>query len=173
MYAWRIGCSTHGVSGEMLAKVKDALKLMNDITSDGKIEDDYYHAPDFAAAFTRNFRELNPHKGKENIWLVTTGYKIRQAHDEAIDNLIACKLPTPAELEYDKAKKAAKGARYTCNGMDNRYTGWGSHTQERIDEAWSTLEGEAVEIGAAQHETMRNSRCGCGLITAHLFHCYN
>lgn len=173
MYAWMIGCSTHGISGEMLSKVKDALNLMNDITSNGVVRDDFYQAPDFACTFTRSLRDLNPYKGRETIWLVTTGYKIRQAHDEAIEDLVACKLPSPIELDYSKAKKAAKDVKYTCNGIDNKFTGWGKHTPERIDEAWATLENEAVEIGRDQWEAMKNAKCGCRLITYRLFEHYN
>lgn len=51
MLAWLIGCSTHGVSQELLAETKDALRLLNDLTSDGIIGDDFYQAPDFAAGF--------------------------------------------------------------------------------------------------------------------------
>lgn len=95
MLAWLIGCSTDGISKEMLAKTKDALKLLNDLTSDGNVGDDYYQAPDLAASMNRNLVDFRPFfKAKENISLITTGYKIRQAHDEAFCDLRACQLRT-------------------------------------------------------------------------------
>lgn len=150
----------------MLAKTKDALKLLNDLTSDGNVGNDYYQAPDFAASMNRNLVDFRPFfKAKENIWLITTGYKIRQAHDEAFCDLRACQLPYPVEVEYGKAKRAAKDVLYSCNGIENKYTGWGKHTQERIDEAWATLEADTIDIGAPPP-----SRCGgCRAIHVQLF----
>lgn len=108
----------------MLSRTKDALKLMNDLTSDGNIGDDYYQAPDFAASMNRNLVEFRPFFiAKENTWLVTTGYKIRQAHDEAFYSLRTCSLPYPVEVEYGKAKRAAKDVKYTCNGIKTKFTG--------------------------------------------------
>lgn len=60
MLAWLIGCSPHGISKEMLAKTKDALKLLNDITSDGNVGDDYCQAPDFAASMNRSLGDIRP-----------------------------------------------------------------------------------------------------------------
>lgn len=42
MYAWMIGCSTHGISGELLAKTKDSLALMNHLTQGDLVDGDYY-----------------------------------------------------------------------------------------------------------------------------------
>ena len=165
MLAWLIGCSTHGVSKEILAKTKGALKLLNDRTSDGNIGDDYYQAPDFAASMNRKFVDFRPFfKAKENIWLITTGHKLRQAHDEAFCELRACQLPFPVEVEYGKAKRAAKDVKYTCNGIQNNSTGWGKHTQERIEEAWATLEANTVDI-----DPLPPAICGCRAIRAQFF----
>ena len=158
MYAWRIGCATHGVSAEMLSSVKDALHLMNEITCRGSINDDHYQAPDFACTFTEDFTDLYPYEGKESIWLVTTGYKIRPDHARAIDTLIACNLPRPAEICYTRAKRAAGDVKYTCNSIHNTQSGWGRLTRRGVDAAWATLEGEAVDTQVSRVGTA----CGCG-----------
>lgn len=165
MLAWLIGCSTHGVSKEMLSKTKDALNLLNDVTSNGNIGDDYYQAPDFAASMNRNLVDFRPFfKAKENIWLVTSGYKIRQAHEEAFCDLRARQLPFPVEVDYGKAKRASKDVKYTCNGIKHKYSGWGTHTQERIGEAWATLEADTMDI-----DPLPPATCGCRVIRAQLF----
>ena len=167
MYAWLIGCSTHGISSELLSKTKDSLALMNDLTSDGQVDGDNYQAPDFAAAFKRNLRELMSSKSTQNIWLVTTGYKLRQAHDNACNDLRACNLQVPREIDYIKAKKATKDVIYSCNRIKTKTTGWGRHTQERVDEAWDALGLDTADVGLAQHGTMTG--CGCRQVTAELF----
>ncbi|CAB1107434.1 unnamed protein product [Ectocarpus sp. CCAP 1310/34] len=165
MLAWLIGCSTHGISKEMLSRTKDALQLLNNLTSDGNIGHDYYQAPDFASTMDRNLADYMPYViAKENIWLVTSGFRIRQAHRDAFYILSACQLPVPVEILYGNAKQASTDVKYTCNGMKTENTGWGKHTQERIDEAWAILEADTVDI-----DPLPPATCGCSAIRAQLF----
>lgn len=76
------------------------------------------------------------------------GYKNRSAHINAFRDLRANQLQVPEEIDYCLAKKSAKDALYSCNGMENEHCGWGKHTEERIDEAWATLEAETTSIPA-------------------------
>ena len=72
-FAWMIGCTEHGISKEMSSKVKDALKLMNDLTCEGDPKHELFQAPDFVSSISRNIVEFKPHKARDHIWLVTSG----------------------------------------------------------------------------------------------------
>jgi len=150
MLAWMIGCVEHGLSEESVNRAKDSILKLNLMTCklDGKdifsgayvTGDENYHAPDFCASTATHFGYRKGNTCKEYIWLITSGSKVQNTHESAIDVLKSTGCLIPVKVDYEDFKMNAFNFIYSCNGEKTHYNGWGSHTRDRIGEAWNILE---------------------------------
>ena len=160
---WVIGCVGHGINRHLLSATRQSLRTLNSLTTswygdaingqltdlslceDRHVGDDYFQGVDFVATIPRRaVADLRPAESKDYIVLVTTSYKIRDAHWEALTKMGNTTLVLPfyedvmgRPMQYGVLEDNAKN--FVYNGKESKYTAW-PHTEEKQAVAWSAIE---------------------------------
>lgn len=169
MMLWIVGCSKHGINPALLDAVKHSIYRLNSLATtwngnmlegelspemasicDPSPKDDFFQGVDFVARAPRlGMADLSATRAPKHIVLVTTGYKIRQAHSDAIDIIDGESLILPyydmnmkSDVDYSTIKEKVESFIY--NGKDSQFTAW-PHTEEKQIEAWESLHRVARE----------------------------
>ena len=157
MLKWVIGCAEHGVSPHLWGEAKRSLDRLNRLACSWGMEqeigeeedisgDDYYQGIDTIGIVKNiDFGDLRKDESQQYIVMLTTGYKLREAHYDAFDKMNG-EFTIPFSNEdgdYRVIKNKMKTIIWQAN-EDKLYCAW-PHTLEKQKEARQLLDTLAAE----------------------------
>ena len=158
---WIIGCFKHGVNSHLLSKVRESLRVLNALTefddrpseeamrmSEDEILEgcggDYFQGIDLVGTIDKvDVGDLSKYESSDYIVMVTTSYKIREAHYNAFETMSIGNSIIPFLPDcYGKLKKGVKAFIWNAN-PDPKKCAWPA-TKDGQHNAWETLTAAAT-----------------------------